>query len=140
MVALEMVRAMAERGLEGDRFFDYVGPAPQDKDRAREITLIEREALEGLKRDYGIDLDPSETRRNILTRGAPLNHLVGRDFRVGDVVLRGMRLCEPCGHLEKMTRKGVTRGLLHRGGLRAQILSDGVVRVGDTVAEVEPKH
>ena len=74
-----------------------------------------------------------ELRRNLITEGIALNHLVGRDFRVGAVSLRGLRLCEPCGHLEKLTMNGVERGLRHRGGLRAQVVSSGTMRVGDDV-------
>ena len=80
-------------------------------------------------------LDPGNSRRNIVTKGVALNHLVGREFRVGEVTLRGIRLCEPCGHLEELTQKGVMQALVHRGGLRAQILIDGTIRVGDTIQE-----
>jgi MOSC domain-containing protein YiiM len=97
------------------------------------VTLIEVEALEALQRDYGVELQPSESRRNIVTRGVALNHLIGREFSVGDVRLRGLELCEPCGHLEGLTRPGVKQGLIHRGGLRAQILSEGVINVGDRI-------
>jgi len=91
--------------------------------------------IESLKRDYGIEIDPGASRRNIITRGVPLNHLVGRELRVGEVMLRGIRLCEPCSHLERLTRNGVLRGLVHRGGLRAQILTEGTIRVGDPIEE-----
>ena len=77
-----------------------------------------------------------ETRRNVVTRGIALNHLVGKRFRVGEVLLQGIRLCEPCDHLESLTRPGVRQALLHRGGLRAQILEGGVIRVGDPIAPV----
>jgi len=132
------VHARPGKGLEGDRYFKEVGtysgkPGPRGAPPAREVTLIELEAIEALKRDYGIELDPGDIRRNIVTHGVPLNHLVGREFRVGDVAMRGIRLCEPCAHLEELTRRGVLRALVHRGGLRAQILTDGVIRVGDAV-------
>jgi MOSC domain-containing protein YiiM len=79
-------------------------------------------------------LEPTQTRRNIVTRGVPLNHLVGRQFRVGrDVVLQGVRLCEPCDYLESLTLSGVRGGLIHRGGLRADIISGGTIRVGNRV-------
>jgi MOSC domain-containing protein YiiM len=99
----------------------------------RAVTLIEIEALEALQRDYQVELDPALSRRNIVTRGVPLNHLVEREFRIGDVVLRGTRLCEPCAHLERLTAKGAMRGLIHRGGLRADILEGGTIKVGDTL-------
>ncbi len=86
-----------------------------------------------MQRDYQIELDAGLFRRNIVTRAVPLNHLVGQEFQVGDAILRGTRLCEPCSHMEKLTRKGVMRGLIHRGGLRAEIVSGGTIRAGDTV-------
>ncbi len=133
MTAVQEARAVPGKGLDGDRYFKQVGSYSNKPGPAREVTLIETEALEALERDYGVELDPGTTRRNIVTRGVPLNHLVGREFRVGEVKLRGIRLCEPCSHLEQLTRQGVLRGLIHRGGLRAQILTDGLIRVGDTI-------
>jgi MOSC domain-containing protein YiiM len=81
----------------------------------------------------GISLTAADTRRNIATSGVPLNHLVDREFHVGAVLMRGMRLCEPCKHLEDLTQHGVVSGLIHRGGLRAQILTEGLIRVGDAI-------
>ncbi len=86
-----------------------------------------------MNRDYRVALDAGDSRRNIATRGVPLNQLVGREFTVGAISLKGIRLCEPCGHLEGLTREGVRAGLVHRGGLRAQILTGGVIRPGDPV-------
>jgi MOSC domain-containing protein YiiM len=100
-----------------------------------ELTLIEAEAIEALKRDYDVDLAPGEARRNVVTDGVPLNHLVGHEFQIGEVRVRGIRLCEPCGHLQALTGRPVIKGLRHRGGLRAQILNQGVIRVGDVVTE-----
>ena len=133
MVSVNAVRAVPGAGLEGDRYFLKVGTYSNHPGTGREVTLIESEALEALKRDYGIDLEPASGRRNIVTRGVPLNHLVGREFEVGGTRLRGMRLCEPCSHLEGLTREGVVRGLVHRGGLRADILADGTIRIGDDI-------
>jgi MOSC domain-containing protein YiiM len=133
MVPVNEAHARAGRGLEGDRYYRNEGTFSKKQGPDREVTLIESEALEALKRDYKIELDPSQSRRNLVTRGVALNHLVGREFRVGSVHLRGIRHCEPCSHLEKLTLPGVERGLVHRGGLRAQILCDGVLRVGDPV-------
>ena len=130
MAPVAQARAVAGRGLEGNRYYrGDAEPAAPD----REITLIESEALEALRRDAEVTLDPAESRRNLVTRDVPLNHLVGRAFRVGPVALRGLRLCEPCAHLESLTRPGIRAGLVHRGGLRARILSDGLIRVGDAV-------
>ena len=135
-VPVEQVRAIAGKGLEGDRYFTQTGTYSKKPRPDRELTLIEIEAIEALKRDLGIELDPGASRRNIVTRGVPLNHLVGRKFRVGDVTLRGLRLCEPCAHLERLSHSGVREALIHRGGLRAQILTDGLIRVGDTAEEL----
>lgn len=133
MQSVSQVRAVAGRGLEGDRYFSGLGTYSNDPGTGRAVTLIEIEALEALKRDYGVEIAPARCRRNIVTRGAALNHLVGREFHVGAVILRGARLCEPCSHLEKLTRQGVLRGLIHRGGLRAEIVSGGMIRVGDPI-------
>lgn len=124
------VEAVAGRGLVGDRYYFKEGTFSAKDGPDREVTLIEAEALEGLAREYEISLQPFQARRNLLTRGVPLNHLVGKTFTVGAVVLRGIRLCEPCGHLEKLTCKGVEKGLKHRGGLRAQIVTGGPLEVG----------
>ena len=133
MTSLQEVNAIAGRGLEGDRYFNKKGTFSKTPGPDREITLIEIEAIEALKRDYGADLDPGESRRNIVTRGVPLNHLVGRQFKVGEVMLRGIRLCEPCGHLERLSGREVLPGLIHRGGLRAEILTTGAIRLDDPV-------
>lgn len=130
---VDQVRAVPGRGLEGDRYFNKSGTFSPTWSPDRAVTLIELEAIEALKRDYGIDLEPRHSRRNIVTRNIPLNHLVGREFRVGEVTLRGVKLCEPCSHLEGLTHEGVKRGLVHRGGLCAQILSEGTIAVGDSV-------
>jgi MOSC domain-containing protein YiiM len=134
MTAVDQARAVAGRGLDGNRYYWPVdAPAPEKFGPDREITLIEAEAIEALRRDDGIPFELAESRRNVVTRGVPLNHLVGRQFRVGQATLRGIRLCEPCTHLESLTRPGVMKGLIHRGGLRAQIVEDGMIRVGDDV-------
>ena len=130
--AHEQVVALPGVGLEGDRYALKLGtfykPEPDF-----ELTLIEAEAIEALQRDYGVELAPGESRRNIVTRGVGLNHLVGKDFRIGTVLVRGIRLCEPCEHLQKVTGKEVIKGLKHRGGLRAQILTEGIIHVGDAI-------
>jgi MOSC domain-containing protein YiiM len=126
-------RAVAGKGLDGDRYCNEAGTYSYQGGSARQVTLIEVEAIEALKRDDGIEIDPGASRRNIVTRGVALNHLVGREFKVGAVALRGIELCEPCAHLQKLTQQGVMRGLVHRGGLNAEILNDGVIRAGDVV-------
>jgi MOSC domain-containing protein YiiM len=132
---LNEARLVIGRGIEGDRYFHEKGYYSERKGPHREITLIEIEAIEALKRDNGIELRPGDARRNIVTRGVPLNHLVDEEFRVGEVTLRGIRLCEPCIHLEGLTQKGVLAGLIHRGGLRAQVIKEGTIRVGDPIEE-----
>jgi MOSC domain-containing protein YiiM len=130
--ALDAVLAIPGVGLEGDRYALKLGtfykPLPD-----YELTLIEAEAVEAMRRDYGVELAAGDARRNIVTRGVALNHLVGKEFTVGDVRIRGIRLCEPCDHLQRLTGKPVIKGLLHRGGLRAQILTEGTIHAGDEV-------
>jgi MOSC domain-containing protein YiiM len=137
LVRVDRVQAVAGRGLEGDRYFEADGTFPDKKgevhDPGREVTLIEAETLEAIARDYDLDVDFGLPRRNIVTRGVPLNHLVGREFRVGDVPMRGVRLNGPCKHLASLTSEKLRESLVHRGGLRAQILEGGVIRVGDAV-------
>ena len=97
------------------------------------MTLIEIEAIEAVKRDDGIDLAAGEPRRNIVTRGVAVNHLVGKEFTIGNVRLRGTELCEPCAHVEQLSWKGARQALVHRGGLNAEILTGGRIRAGDAV-------
>lgn len=133
----ESVEAVAGKGLRGDRYFDAGGTFSNAEDGGNELTLVEREAIAAIEYEAGIELDPGEHRRNLTTRGVALNHLVGERFRVGDVVCRGVRLCEPCSHLESLTADGVVAALTHRGGLRADIEEDGVIRAGDSVGRLD---
>jgi MOSC domain-containing protein YiiM len=135
MRSVDSVETIAGKGIKGDRKFRDGKGGPKDEP-GRELTLIESESIEAVNRDYPLKIEVHETRRNIVTRGVALNHLVGKEFTVGSVRLKGIRLCEPCGHLEEITRKGVMRALLHRGGLRAQILEGGPINVGDAVEVV----
>jgi MOSC domain-containing protein YiiM len=137
MKSIREVRASAGQGLEGDRYALKSGTYSGHATSGREVTLIESEAIEALQRDYGIAIEPGATRRNIVTCGVALNHLVGKEFYVGEVLLRGDRLCEPCTHMEKLTLKGALRGLIHRGGLRAEIVRGGIVRVSDPIRWTE---
>jgi MOSC domain-containing protein YiiM len=135
--AVDQVRAVKGRGLEGDRYFLRTGTYSELPGTGREVTLIEAEAIDAAARDYGVQLAPGDARRNLLTAGVPLNHLVGREFFVGQARLRGMRLCEPCGHLAKLTRRPVVKTLSHRGGLRAEIVEGGTIRQGDPIRPAE---
>lgn len=112
-------------GVVGDRY-----------SASRDLTLVEVEALEGLLQDTGIELSAAEVRRQVLTRGVRLNDLVGERFTVGGVDCVGQELCEPCNHLQALTYQGVLRGLVHRGGLRADIVSGGRIAVGDEIVRV----
>jgi MOSC domain-containing protein YiiM len=99
--------------------------------------LIESEALSAIETEYKISLNPEESRRNIVTCNMSLELLVGKEFRVGAVTLKGIRLCEPCFHLAELTQKEVIAALVHRGGLRAQILTEGTIQIGDPIYFVE---
>ena len=123
---LEEVAALAGRGLDGDRHVTGAGTFPSGLPGSA-LTLIEAEVCES----FAPPLDPREHRRNVVTRGIALNDLVGHEFRIGSVRCRGMRLCEPCTVIQRYATRPVLRPLVHRGGLRADILEDGVLRVGD---------
>jgi MOSC domain-containing protein YiiM len=125
---VDRVRVVAGQGLEGDRNFAPAGAGPGEA-----ITLIAAEGLEGLRADTGIALSHEASRRNVLTRGIDLNALVGRRFHVGEVLCEGVELCEPCNHLQSLTQPGVLRGLVHRAGLRADVLEGGTIAPGDVV-------
>ena len=126
--AVERVRVVAGQGIVGDRNFAQGGAGSGEA-----LTLIAAEALEGLRADCEIALSHEESRRNVLTRGIDLNALVGHRFTVGEVLCEGVELCEPCDHLQRLTRPGVIRGLVHRGGLRADVLVGGTIAAGDAV-------
>lgn len=137
MQSQDRVQAVAGRGLQGDRYFAGLGTYSNHPGSGRHATLIEIEAIEALKQEYQVEIDASLSRRNIVTRAVALNHLVDREFTIGEVRLRGMRLCEPCAHLERLSAPGAMRGLIHRGGLRAEILTGGTIRVGDAITPVD---
>ena len=132
------IRAVAGQGLEGDRYFAGDGTFFEERKAGKDLTLIEAEAIEGLAREHGIELGPGESRRNVVTRGIGLNDLVGRRFTVGEVECLGQRLCDPCSHLEGLTKPGVLKGLANRGGLRADVVIGGRIAVGDPVSDLGP--
>jgi MOSC domain-containing protein YiiM len=136
MRSVDEVRAVPGKGLEGDRYFAKDGTFSKNEGAGRQVTLIEIESVEALEIDYQHKLDPGDARRNIVTRDVPLNHLVGKDFTVGEVTLRGVRLAGPCNHLAELTDGKVKEGLLHHGGLRADIVSEGTIKAGDTIKPV----
>jgi len=133
MQALAEARLVAGVGIAGDRYATGRGFYSKTPRPDRQATLIEIESLEALARDHGIEFSPAETRRNLTTRGVPLNHLVGRRFRVGEVVLLGARLNVPCKYLEQLTGKPVYAPLIHRSGLNCVIVEGGMIRPGDAI-------
>lgn len=122
---VQEARAVAGSGLEGDRYF---ATKPDSQ-----VSLIEAEAIEAMERDNDLKLDYKDARRNVITRDVRLNDLVDKEFVVGEVRLRGLRLSEPCAHLASLTDDRVLKGLVHRAGLKAEILNDGTIRVGDAI-------
>ena len=132
---VEAVELLPDQGPRGDRHF------ASEPDRARraeghDLTLIEAEALEAFTEETGIPLSHEESRRNVLTRGVRLNDLVGKRFRVGAVECEGVQLCEPCSHLQGLTRDGVLRGMVHRAGLNANVITGGTIAPGDEVTQL----
>jgi len=138
MRRLERATLVAGVGIEGDRYATRTGKYSAKHHIDRQITLIEAETLDALARDFGIDLSPAEHRRNLTTRGVPLNHLVGRYFRLGECVLFGGRLNVPCRYLEDLVGKKVFKPLLNRSGLNCRIVVGGVLRAADPVVPCEP--
>jgi MOSC domain-containing protein YiiM len=122
----DSVLAVAGKGLEGDRHFHEEGARP-----GQAITLVAAEEVEA------VGLAPGETRRQVTVRGVDLNGLVGKRFRVGEVECLGVELCEPCAHLQEMTRPGIIKELAHRAGINADIVVGGTIRVGDEVVELD---
>ncbi len=140
VVGRDEIEAVAGKGLQGDRYFEANGTFSNQGDSGdagsesgRALTLIEGEALDAIARESGVHLEPGAHRRNLTTSGVALNHLVGERFRVGEVTCYGDRLCEPCSHLASLTVDGALPALVHRGGLRVDIVESGTIRVGDSV-------
>jgi MOSC domain-containing protein YiiM len=142
MEQVTTARAIPGQGLDGDRYANHVGTFTPRGGRGvgYDLTLIEAEVLDELTLTDGHRLGYAEARRNIVTRGIDLNTLVGQRFRVGDVECVGRRLGEPCAHLERLTHRGVLRKLIHRGGLRADILTAGSITVGAAIECLEPEE
>ena len=130
--------AVVGRGLEGDRYFLGVGAFSRWPGEGRQVTLIEAEAVDAIRSEAGVDLSAGQHRRNLATRGVRLADLLGRRFRVGPVLLRGQRLCAPCKYLDRLVGVSVYRAMIGRGGLRAEVVEGGEIRVGDVVANDPP--
>ena len=140
MQVITQARALKGRGLEGDRYATHSGTfSPRGIHRpGYDLTLIAAEVVEELTtRDAALDF--TSTRRNVLTRGIDVNALVGRDFYIGDVHCHGLRLAQPCAHLERLHGPGLLRPLIHRGGLRADILSNGYINLGSPISTASPR-
>ncbi len=132
MVSVSTVRAFADRGLEGDRFYRDSWDAVKRSDKA--VSLIEDEVLELAAREVDVGAIGILTRRNLVTRGVPLIELLGQEFTIGHVRMRGIRLFEPCGHLVAVTKlPAIFKALEHRSGLKAAVVSDGEIQIGDVV-------
>jgi MOSC domain-containing protein YiiM len=133
MIRVDTANALAGRGLEGDRYAVQSGTFSGSPGKGYDLTLIAAEALEQLARD-GVELTWEEARRNVVTRGIDLNALVGKHFTIGEVTCYAQRLDEPCSHLERLTKPGVLRGLVHRAGIRADIVEGGAIAKGERIA------
>ena len=129
------VHAVPGRGLEGDRYYKAAGD-PAERDPAKEVTVISSEGLERARDEHGLQLDPGEHRRNIVTRGIEVTDLIGKEFSIGEVRLRALEDNPPCRYLEEVTGKKLLKPLIRDGGIRAQILNEGTIRLGDDVAEL----
>jgi MOSC domain-containing protein YiiM len=133
MLSVPHVKAVADGGLEGDRFFRVSWSSAGRPDKA--VTLIEEETIQAAAAELGMEVASGDMRRNIVTRGVPLIELLDREFTIGAVTLRGVRLFQPCAHLERISKvPGIARALLHRSGLKAAILTGGVIRIGDPIS------
>lgn len=139
MHAMETVQAVSGRGLQGDRYFDAAGSFSRWPGPHREVSLIATEALLEMQAATGIILSPELSRRNLLTTGVPLNDLIKQTFWIGGVQFQGLRLCQPCKYLVRKTGiPNLVRPLINRGGLRARILTTGVLHVGDSITATAP--
>lgn len=137
MEPLEHVLLLEGHGVEGDRYSSGRGRFSAPGRTGQALTLIEAEAIEALCDEHGIELAPGDARRNVVTRGINLNLLLGQRFRLGDADCLGQRLAEPCSWLQQQTPPGTLRGLVHQGGVRADVLTRGLVRIGDAIEPVE---
>jgi MOSC domain-containing protein YiiM len=137
-VSVNQVHVVPGKGIEGDRYFNKPTNSEGKLVTGREITLIEMEVIESMRDVDGLQITADQTRRNIVTRGISLNDLVGQLFNVGNIQLRGIRLCEPCQYLANRTDPRILKVMAHRGGLRADILTEGIIHVNDII--FQPKE
>lgn len=137
MIETDGLRAIAGKGIEGDRYAEERGFFSDRKGPQRQVSLFEAEVLDTIGRDQSVELSANECRMNLITRHVPLSHLVGHRFQFGETILRGVKINEPCHHLEETVGKRVLPALVHRCGLHAEVLEGGRIRPGDTVEELE---
>jgi len=130
---VEEAKLVPGKGIIGDRYFDPQGPTDVHSKSGRELTLIEIEAIDAMRSLDGINISVDRTRRNIVTRGISLNGLVGKEFSIGSIRLQGIRLCEPCDYLANRTDRRILDSMVHRGGLRANILNEGIIHINDQI-------
>jgi MOSC domain-containing protein YiiM len=135
--AVTEAKALIGRGLEGDRYERGIGSFSRWPGTGRAVTLIEQEVIDSEVDETGLDLDSGRSRRNIVTEGVRLNDLAGKTFRIGTVLFRGERLAEPCAYLQRRIGEGLMEVLKGRGGLRADVLEEGVIRTADAIVAVE---
>lgn len=133
LVSIAEVCAVLGRGLEGDRYFRACGSFSRWPGKGREVSLIAEEVLEAVRAEHGIDLREGRSRRNLVTSGLNLAQLQEQTFRIGTAVFRGIRPCAPCEYLERITEAGVFAALKGRGGLRADVIEEGILHVGDPI-------
>ena len=133
-ISIDQAHIIPGKGIVGDRYYDSKNNADIKSKPGQEITLIEMETLESMANDEGLNISPQKARRNIITSGIALNDLVGRTFFIGDLPLHGVRLCEPCQYLANRTDPGILPSMVHRGGLRAEILTEGTIHIDDMIS------
>ena len=130
---VDSLKLIAGSGIVGGRHTTGDAFHSDRPEEGRQITFFEAETLEALLREHNITLTPKQHRRNVTTRGVPLNHLVGRRFRVGETLVEGMRLSTPCRHIEQITGLSIFEALIHRAGLNARILTGGSIFLNDPI-------
>jgi MOSC domain-containing protein YiiM len=137
MLPLREAQIIAGQGISGDRYALKLGYYSHHPQSGRHITLIEAEVLEDISQQLGIRFAPSDSRRNITTLGVRLNPLVGKKLRLGTVLLEVIRRCDPCAYMQELVGQPVLKPLVDRGGIRCDVITGGIIRVGDTITVVE---
>jgi MOSC domain-containing protein YiiM len=132
-VSVQQVHVVPGFGIVGDRYFNQPGTTHAHSKSGQQITLIELETIEAICLEAGIQLTPDQTRRNVVTHGVSLNDLVGQTFNIGSLQFHGVRLCEPCKYLANRTDLRILQSMAHRGGLRAEIITDGIIHLDDII-------